>query len=329
MKLSVFAPTGIALCAQLLIATPALSDGEVTIGKKTVVRFLSANESRPLMTARDDFVKRLSPFDRAARLKVDQPVSEEQYLAFVASNVRDWTPKEAEQLRALVGELPPLLRELPLPPAIQLIKTTGAEEGNAAYTRGTAIILPASELSKPPQELKKLLCHELFHILSRGHPGLREKLYAVIGFTQCDEVELPPQLAARKITNPDAPRNDHLIRLQIGGGSCLALPVLLSSAETYDVKRGGEFFNYLTFQFLVMEETATPRRFKVAQHNGSPRLVGIEAVTGFFEQVGRNTNYIIHPEEILADNFALLLLGGDKIASPEILEKLKKVLLAK
>jgi hypothetical protein len=158
---------------------------------------------------------------------------------------------------------------------------------------------------------------------------LREKLYTVIGFTACDEVELPPELAARKITNPDAPRNDHFIRLQIEGQTCLALPVLLSSAETYDVNRGGEFFNYLTFQFLVMEATATPRRFKVAQQNGAPRLVGIKAVTGFFEQVGRNTDYIIHPEEILADNFALLVLGGEKIATPEILEKMKKVLFAK
>lgn len=319
----------VVICALLVLAVLGPSKGETTIGKKTVVRFLPANESRPVIAARDDFVKRLSPFDRAARLKVAQPVSEEQYLAFVGSNVRDWTEKETEQLRTIMAEFPPLLGELPWPATIQLIKTTGAEEGNAAYTRGTAIFLPVSDLAKSPPELKRLLCHELFHILSRGNPELREKLYTLIGFTACDEVELPPALAARKITNPDAPRNDHLIRLQIDGQTCLALPVLLSSAETYDVKRGGEFFNYLTFQFLVMEPTATPGRFKVAQQNGSPWLVGIKAVTGFFEQVGRNTDYIIHPEEILADNFALLVLGGEKIATPEIPEKMKKVLFAK
>lgn len=318
-----------ALCALLLLGASAQSRGEVTIGKRTVIRFLSAKESRPLITARDDFVKRLSPFDRAARLKIATPVSEGQYLAFVGNNVRDWTDKEVEQLSGLIAEFPPLLGELPFPAAIQLVKTTGAEEGNAAYTRGTAIFLPVSDLSKPPPELKKLLCHELFHILSRGNPELRQKLYAVIGFTPCDEVELPPQLAARKITNPDAPRNDHLIRLKIDGESCFAVPILFSSTETYDVKRGGEFFAYLTFQFLVMEQTATPRHFKVAQQGGSPRLAGVKAVSGFFEQIGRNTNYIIHPEEILADNFALLVLGDGKIASPEILEKMQKVLFAK
>ncbi|HEV2803476.1 MAG TPA: hypothetical protein VGW57_00965 [Chthoniobacterales bacterium] len=329
MKFSGFDATRIVIGALLVLAVSAPAKGETTIGKNTVVRFLSANESRPVIAARDDFVKRLSPFDRAARLKVAQPVSEEQYLAFVGSNVRDWTEKETEQLCTIMAEFPPLLAGLPWPATIQLIKTTGAEEGNAAYTRGAAIFLPVADLARSSPELKRLLCHELFHILSRRNPGLREKLYSVIGFTACDEVELPPELAARKITNPDAPRNDHLIRLQIDGQTRLALPVLLSSAETYDVKRGGEFFNYLTFQFLVMEPTTTPRRFKVAQQNGSPRLVGIKAVTGFFEQVGRNTEYIIHPEEILADNFALLVLGGEKIATPEILDKMKKVLFAK
>ena len=321
--------TRVALCALVLSGASAASDGEVTIGKETRIQFLSAKESRPLITARDDFVKRLSPFDRAARLKVATPVSEEQYLGFVGDNVRDWTDNEVAQLSSLIAEFAPLLHELPWPPAIQLIKTTGAEEGNAAYTRGTAIFLPASELSKTPQELKKLLCHELFHILSRRTPELREKLYAIIGFTPCDEIELPPELVPRKITNPDAPRNDHLIRLKVGGESCAVVPILFSSTEAYDTKRGGEFFAYLTFQFLVLEQTATPRHFKVARKNGSPRLAGVQAVTGFFEQVGRNTNYIIHPEEILADNFALLVLGEKKIGSPEILEKMKKVLFAK
>jgi hypothetical protein len=42
--------------------------------------------------------------------------------------------------------------------------------------------------------------------------------------------------------------------------------------------------------------------------------------------VGRNTQYIIHPEEILADNFALLVLGETSIPSPVILEKMKDAL---
>ena len=51
---------------------------------------------------------------------------------------------------------------------------------NAAYCRRQAIILPASETKKSDDELRNLLTHELFHILSRANPELRDKLYAVI-----------------------------------------------------------------------------------------------------------------------------------------------------
>ena len=47
------------------------------------------------------------------------------------------------------------------------------------------------------------------------------------------------------------------------------------------------------------------------------------------EQVGKNTDYIIHPEEILAENFALLVLNETKVASPEILQKMREVLMRK
>jgi hypothetical protein len=207
-----------------------------------------------------------------------------------------------------------------------MIKTTGAEEGNAAYTRRTAIVIPKAELAKSEKELEKMICHELFHILSRKNPELRERLYEAIGFTECDEIELPRELASRKITNPDAPRNDHFIRLAIAGQQCVTIPVLLSTAEAYNVERGGEFFEYLDFQFLVMEKGAKPRRLKIFYENSMPKLVGLQEVSGFFEQVGQNTQYIIHPEEILADNFALLILKEENVPSPEILQKMMTIL---
>ena len=107
------------------------------------------------------------------------------------------------------------------------------------------------------------------------------------------------------------------------------MPVLLSSVETYDVKRGGEFFAYLQFQFLVLEKDRGSENLRAAPESSSPKLVGMEGVSGFMEQVGRNTDYIIHPEEILADNFALLVLDNHTVASPEILRKMRETLLRK
>jgi hypothetical protein len=48
---------------------------------------------------------------------------------------------------------------------------------------------------------------------------------------------------------------------------------------------------------------------------------------GLAEQAGGNTGYVIHPEEILADNFALLFRKPAKIASPQVLERMRRMLL--
>ena len=279
--------------------------------------------------AKDEYIQRMGPFDRSARMKVGRPVSENEFLEFVGRNVGDWTDTERQKVEAAFEAVRPFLRDLPLslPPRIQLIKTTGAEEGNAFYTRGAAIALPGSELAKSDRDMKKLICHELFHILSRRNPELREELYQIIGFTKCDEIAFPPRLKLRKITNPDAPRNDHYIRLQIDGQERLAVPILLSRAVTYDVKRGGEFFDYLQLQFLVVEKG--PGNLKIVSEKSAPKLVGVESVSGFLEQVGKNTEYIIHPEEILAENFALLVLNDPNVVSPEIVRKMRGVLLQK
>ena len=309
---------------------PCDVSADVPLGNSTV-HFASQSEGRQTLTAKDDFIQRLSPFDRSARMKTDKTVSEGELLEFIRTNVLDWTKDEMQTVQTAIEAIQPPLRDLrlSLPPIVQLIKTTGAEEGNAAYTRATAIVIPKSDASKGQKDLQRLICHELFHILSRQNADLREKLYGIIGFTKCNEIKLPPELDRRKITNPDAPRNDHFIRLQIDGHESLAVPILLSSVETYDVKRGGEFFAYLQFQFLVVEKDGSSGNLKAVSAGSSPKVAGMERVSGFMEQVGRNTDYIIHPEEILADNFALLVLDEHNVASPEILRKMREVLMRK
>lgn len=309
---------------------PCRVSADLTLGSAKV-HFASQIEGRKILTEKDDFIRRLSPFDRSARMKTDKAVSEAEFLQFVGKNVLDWTKEEMQTVQAAVEAIQPLLRDLPLslPGTVQFVRTSGAEQGNAPYTQGPAIVLHKADLGRIQKDLQRLLCHELFHILSRHNPELRERLYGVIGFTKCNEIDLPPELMRRKLTNPDAPRNDYFIRLQIDGRESLAVPILLSSVETYDVKRGGEFFDYIQLQFLVVERSSGSQNLKAAFEGSSPRLAGMERVSGFMEQVGRNTNYIIHPDEILADNFALLVLNEKKVASPEILRKMKEVLMRK
>ena len=90
--------------------------------------------------------------------------------------------------------------------------------------------------------------------------------------------------------------------------------------------RGGELFAYLEFRLLLVERSGDGTAVKPLYEGSEPRLVEVRSVSGFFEQVGRNTQYVIHPEEILADNFAMLVLGDTNVPSPAILDKIKDIL---
>jgi hypothetical protein len=54
---------------------------------------------------------------------------------------------------------------------------------------------------------------------------------------------------------------------------------------------------------------ADGRRSRAVMHNGAPRWHAVDRVPAFLERLGGNTPYVIHPEETMADNVALLLTG--------------------
>ena len=315
----------------ICISWTHLSYAQIRLGSNITVAFATIDEGKQILTAQDDFVRRMSPFDRAARMKTDRDVSEKEYLEFVGKNVLAWSNAEKQKITSAFQDIQETIEALclPFPKKVFMVKTTGKEEGRAAYTRSNAIVIPKTYLGASIAKIQKTICHELFHIMSRTNSELREKLYAIIGFVKCDEVEFPEVLISRKITNPDAPKNDHCIRLQVEGKSQWVIPILFSATEKYDVTRGGEFFNYLQFQFLLIHRDNSSLTVKAIYDGRRPKLVGMKHVSGFFEQVGKNTGYIIHPEEILADNFALLVLAEKNIRSPKILDKMRKILAGK
>ena len=77
-----------------------------------------------------------------------------------------------------------------LPNNITFIKTSGADEGGAPYTRGNSVILPKRQVSQSVKSLERLFYHELFHIISRNNQQLRDELYSIIGFKPCGVVKL-------------------------------------------------------------------------------------------------------------------------------------------
>ena len=296
----------------------------VKLNESTTVVFASVEQGQKILEQKDIFVQSMSPFDRAARMKTDAFVSQEDYIAFLHKNVLSWTEDEHAKLKIILQDLSEKLApfHLDLPETVYLVKTTGQEEGQAAYTRSSAIILPQSEVNTQPDHLKPLIAHELFHVLSRNNPQLRPNLYNIIGFKPCNEIEFPADLKPRKLTNPDAPQNNFYIEVLQSGKKVCVVPILFSRTLKYDVQKGGEFFNYLVFKFLVVRKNEGNQLWEPVYADNVPVLLEVEDLGNFFEQVGKNSNYIIHPEETLADNFSLLVMGQN-VPSPWVLDKLQ------
>ncbi|HEX4440461.1 MAG TPA: hypothetical protein VH854_10355 [Thermoanaerobaculia bacterium] len=312
-----------------IVPDAAASADSVAIGASSHVRFAPAAEAASVLTKRDAFLSAMSPFDRSARLQVGREVPEAEYLAFVAGEARDWTPAELELLRPMLEAFRAKTAKwkMDLPAEVLFLKTTGREEGRAAYCRGAAVVLPQNMIAGKPQDLRTTVFHELFHVYSSHHPEMRGALYAVVGYEVCPEFVLPPELARRKLTNPDAPRMDAFIRLRVGGETVAAAPILLGRSDLYDEKIGGAFFRQMDFRFLALAEDPAGG-WRVATGPGAAggaRLIAPAEAPGYMDRIGHNTQYVIHPEEILADNF-VLLADGAKAPSPDILEKLNAVL---
>jgi hypothetical protein len=193
----------------LALSLTSWANADVSLREGCAIRFASVDKGAEILGRKDEFIQRLSAFDRAARIKTDRSISEDEFLKFVKGNVLTWNESEKAKIEEAIASIRPALDVLPLslPKIVNLVKTSGAEEGHAFYTRDTAIVMPEKETDEADSGLlKRTIAHELFHILSRGNPALREKLYELIGFTKCGEVEFPSDLQSRKITNPDAPR---------------------------------------------------------------------------------------------------------------------------
>ena len=63
-------------------------------------------------------------------------------------------------------------------------------------------------------------------------------------------------------------------------------------------------------------------RWRPLLNEGGPVLIDPSSSKSFAEQIGANTKYIIHPDEILADNFVHLVMRTENLPTPKIVEQM-------
>jgi hypothetical protein len=254
-------------------------------------------------------------------------VDGETFRQFVKSQALAWSAAEQQHLLAVLSDIRPKLEPAKdlWPDPIVLVKTTGEEEAGAPHCRGNAIVLPAPFVMQDARRLEPILLHELFHILSRQSPSRQRDLYQIVGFQRCSPLELPPELAQRKITNPDAPHVNCVIAIAQPDGSVLhAAPILQTKQKDYESVQGRTLFGELMFRLVVVVPQGENWQVEPAAVSA---LLDPAQQPDFQRKIGRNTGYIIHPEEILADNFVHLILRTPALPDPWIVDQLRALLM--
>lgn len=309
-----------------LLLLPFAAWAHVTAEYADTVRFRFATEAegRQLMGADDVYTRGWSEFDIVSRLKNPKGTRAE-LLAYKQAEVRAWTPEEQQTILRDMYAINQLVRtqgyRLPLPHEVVLVKTTMKDEGDAAgYTQANWIALTDQICTRmKPEARRDLLLHELSHVLTRNSLEYKERLYAALGFTLVrGGLEYPAELLKTRISNPDIGAYDSYGPFTIKGRTenCA---MYLYADRPYT---GGRFFEYVKVAFVPYDTQLRPK----CDANGKVLVYGMEDVEDFFERVGKNTNYIIHPEEILAENFVLAFLQTPGVPTPQLQQRVYKVL---
>jgi len=289
-----------------------------TTAAKYNYRLLSKKEASKwiVIDEKEQFFEKVAPLEMSIQMKKNlegepQEAVVEQYKKMIQDDLVEFTEDEKVLVKELFDRAMSLCfkvnPKLKLP-EIYLIKTAGKYYGDGVfYTRDNSIIIPAPMLKMMKEGFVSTMIHEIFHIYSRYNKDKRDALYARIGFEKLPNINLSSFLKERVLYNPDGVDLRYAINVKDKktGKEFKAIPVIYSRYKAYTPDMPA-FFGYLTFQLFEIKDRAG--MWSVVNKD-----VGhsIEDLTGFWEQVGENTQYNIHPDEICADNFVIMAFSKE------------------
>jgi hypothetical protein len=246
-----------------------------------------------------------------------------EYLQYLKKDVVGFDAGEVKFMKSVLEKMFKTVQTVHtdiFPDTLKLIKTSGRHYGDGVwYTRENCIIIPANELSSSKSNpFTTTMYHELFHVYSRLHPKKSKALYQLIGFESIgyENLHLPAGLAERVLFNPDGVDFAQKITLvQQDTSTIQAVPIIYSNHVGY--KPGNkEFFGYLKFNLFQIEKGPNGGWHVLVQPDGYSSTISMDTQPDFFKQIRDNTGYIIHPDEVLADNFSFIMqeLNGAKVS---------------
>ncbi len=193
--------------------------------------------------------------------------------------------------------------DLPELGRVIFIKTTMKEECMAAaYTHGTEIYLGEelleTGLSDDLSYQEFFLCmiaHELFHCFTRSNSAFRAAMYDILGFhLMKEDISFSPEIRSKIINNPDVERHNSWAEFTVRGEKKRCGMVFVTKRPFEEP--GDSFMDLMAGGLVPVDDPSV--------------LYEAEDASDFWEIFGRNTEYVVDPEEVLADNFGYALIIG-------------------
>lgn len=287
----------------------------------SLIRVVDSAEAAVLNLQSDNYTRSLTDFDLAVRLNRANGGTEADYLQLSAKSVESWNGDEEELLKAAFDAIEAVSKKqsvsLHLPDTVILIRTNASEEFHAdGWTRRNRIMLNMHVTGVTTA----LVAHELWHVISRLNPEVRDRAYSVFHFVPCNNVDYKTPFKNQVITNPDCPEIRHYIRVdQNGIETDMALMIRAASG----FQPNGSLGDYVDMVLVTLDGDDNNKH--VRMKNGKPVFENPYQLPDFFKQVGQNTEYMLHVEEITAEHFAALMTGR-KVRQPEYITALQNAL---
>jgi hypothetical protein len=318
------------------------------LGGGTKIWYLNAADAAHAITndSKNGYFDLVNPIEISIQMK--QAVSDldatrskmlTQYRNYLTDDVAAFTASERKHIDVVMLEIFQTCQSISpglFPKQIRLVKTRGRHYGDGVYyTREDCIVIPQNVLNDYDEKgFKETMYHEVWHIISRYNPELQKKAYALIGYTPVSNKKtwIPTRLRDRVIYNPDGVEPWWQITLTDAAGNTRnCIPLLHTTKEGYqtDMK---EFFGYLQFNLYPIEGGKV-----ITKSDSLTSPIQLANEPSFYQQITDNTNYIIHPDEVIADNFMFIMttahdvMKRQRFSKPgnDLLVQLEKLLAGK
>lgn len=265
------------------------------------------NEAKDLITALDTYTNNLTQYDLDARCH-KQGATLNDYLELCKKSVKDFSEEETYELSTDMYEVDSELKrhgmQIPDIEDINIVRTSGEEENDTcAYTRGNTIFLCDKAFAQGGGFLERVFVHELFHILSRNCPEFKKEMYSIIGYTVTDKTYAYPEAFGNFISNPDTPNQICYAPYTIKGKEYNLVTMMFTH---FNWGEGQDFNSMLHPYFFPVDENGE------FIHRPDGQIVKFnypQCCTSYLDKVGRNSHYLLNPEEVLAENFVYAVLG--------------------